>query len=100
MKLQDLPMGARFEYQGLVFVKTGPLTASAEQGGQRVIPRSATIRPLDVQPAEASRKGGQVDRTAVLAAFRTFAATCGGLVDDSDRQRFEAACQEFMRALK
>lgn len=41
-------MGARFEYEGNVYVKTGPMTASSEQGGQRIIPRYATLRPLDI----------------------------------------------------
>jgi len=36
MKLQEIPVGARFEYQGRVFVKTGPITATAEDGGQRM----------------------------------------------------------------
>ena len=35
MRLQDLPVGARFEYQGKIFVKTGPITAASEAGGQQ-----------------------------------------------------------------
>lgn len=33
MKLQHLSIGARFEYEGVTYVKTGPLTASSEAGG-------------------------------------------------------------------
>ena len=43
MKLQHLAIGARFEFEGQVYVKTGPLTASAEQGGQRVIPDRKSV---------------------------------------------------------
>ena len=61
MKLQDLPMGARFEYEGVVYFKTGPLTASSEAGGQRIIPRYAVLRSLEAPPrkARAGWKGRQ-----------------------------------------
>ena len=48
-------MGARFEYEGVVYVKTGPLTASSEEGGQRIIPRYAILKALDVPAVEASK---------------------------------------------
>ena len=30
MKLTQLPLGARFEYDGEIFTKTGPMTAASE----------------------------------------------------------------------
>lgn len=101
MKLQHLPMGARFEYEGQIFTKTGPMTASAEQGGQRIIPRYATLRPLDAAPAESARgKSGQVDMLKVQAAFSSFHDTCCELVDESDWPALEAARRAFFAALK
>ena len=57
MRLQHLALGERFEFEGQVFAKTGPLTASPEAGGgQRLIPRHADLKPLD-RPAPAARSG-------------------------------------------
>ena len=57
MKLQHLAIGDRFEYDGKIFVKTGPVTASSENGGQQMIPRYAILKPLDV-PARDDDKPG------------------------------------------
>lgn len=101
MKLQHLPIGARFEYEGQIFTKTGPLTASAERGGQRIIPRYAVLRPLDAAPAEGARgKPGQVDMLKVQTAFSTFHETCRELVDESAWPALEAARRAFFAALK
>ena len=48
MKLQQLAIGDRFEYDGRILVKTGPLTASSDDGGQQMIPRYAVLKPLDL----------------------------------------------------
>lgn len=37
MKLQQLPLGGRFEYEGAVYVNPGSMTASSELGGQSAI---------------------------------------------------------------
>jgi hypothetical protein len=52
MKFTQLPIGARFLYQGRLYSKTGPLAACADDGGQRMIPRSAVVRPAGEQHAE------------------------------------------------
>ena len=50
MKFPHLPVGSRFELDGVQYVKTGPLTASeVEGGGQRLIKRSAVVMPLEPQ---------------------------------------------------
>lgn len=72
MKLQDLPVGARFEYQGRIFVKTGPITATAEDGGQRMIPRYADLRPLDPLPEKPPASQRMLDETRVRDAFDEF----------------------------
>lgn len=100
MKLQHLPIGARFEYKGQIFVKTGPLTAASEPGGQQVIPRSAVLRPLEAPVAEVNGKGRQLDETKVRAAFDHFYRTCSGLLDESSRQPLADARATFLQALK
>jgi hypothetical protein len=98
MKLQFLAIGDRFEYDGEIYVKTGPLTAASEQGGQRVIPRSAVLRPLaTTEPVQGTAAG--LERQKVLAAFSTFYASCSGLVGDNERRELELARRKFLASL-
>lgn len=100
MKLQHLQIGASFEYEGVTYVKTGPLTASSEQGGQRIIPRYATLRPLNAPAVEAKCAGPSgVDPAKVRMAFTTFFETCNRLVDDEGRQELAKARVRFLQAL-
>ena len=71
MKLQHLSMGARFEYEGVVYVKTGPLTASSDVGGQRIIPRYANLKSPDEPAAEVSKTSikGRLEAVRVRTAF-------------------------------
>ena len=101
MKLQHLPLGTRFEYEGKVFVKTGPLTASSEEGRQQIIPRYAVLRPIetaDATPKTAAR--GRLTEAGVRAAFDTFYRTCSRLVPESEQAALEAARDRFFTALK
>lgn len=109
MKFQLLPMGARFEYEGKVYTKTGPMTASSEQGGQRMIPRFAVLKPLDGVVTEAPGPGRTLDEATVMAAFEQFYGTCANLLfgNESDvqrardlRARLEAARERFSERLK
>lgn len=47
MKFQHLPIGTRFVYQGETYTKSSPLVASVDGGGQRMIPRYASLSPVD-----------------------------------------------------
>ena len=101
MKLQHLPMGARFEYQGAVYVKTGPMMAAAENGEQKLIPRYAVLKPLDVMPAAPDPKTmRQLPEPVVLAALENFYAHCSRLVDESGRFELARARQNFLDAIK
>lgn len=101
MKLQHLELGARFEYEGLVYVKTGPLTASSAEGGQRVIPRYANLTPLDLPEPETKGVGrGQFSRQTVLAAFNAFYNTCAQWVEDDKAAELESARQRFLASLR
>lgn len=100
MKLQHLPVGARFEYEGKVFVKTGPLTATAENGGQQIIPRYAVLKPLDPPPQSQTAARGRLTEAAVIKAFDTFYRTCSRLVNEAGQAELAAARERFLGALK
>lgn len=102
MKFQHLPIGARFEFEGVAYVKTGPISAATEQGGQRMIPRYAVLRPLDGSaPVAAPKRARNLDETAVLTAFEAFYSECGRLLagNADNVSRLEAARGRFLAAL-
>lgn len=101
MKLQHIPLGARFEYEGRIFVKTGPLTAASEEGGQQVIPRYALLKPLD-PPAteERSHPLGRLDRQIVRAAFEAFYGEALRLSDSVAHPELAEARERFLATLK
>lgn len=100
MKLQHLAVGARFEYEGVVYVKTGPLTASSEVGGQRIIPRHATLRPIENAAVDMGTDGKKrVDKIQVIQAFDTFYAHCETLVGDAGRASLAEARARFLADL-
>lgn len=101
MKLQHLALGARFEYEGQVFTKTGPMTATSGASGQRVIPRYALLKPADVpSPEQESSIGGRVGKPVVVAAFNEFFSHCCGLVEDRHVAELEEARSRFLAALR
>ena len=100
MRLQDLPIGAHFEYQGKVFVKTGPITAASEAGGQQMIPRYADLRPLDPLPEKPPASQRSLDEARVRTAFDEFYRTCLRITDDFSRAELEAARRRFIAALE
>jgi len=100
MRFQHLPIGTRFEFEGKVYVKTGPISAASEQGGQRMIPRHATLKPLDGSVPEAPPKPDRkLDEAAVLAAFEAFYGECSRLLDEPAKLGLAAARRRFLAAL-
>lgn len=99
MKIHQLPHGARFEYEGDEYVKTGPLLATGK-GGQRLIPKYAVLRPL-------GEVGGVPPKTApdalpaarVVEAVDAFCAECRHLVPADRHPAFEAARGRLVEAL-
>jgi len=83
MKFNQLPMGARFEYEGQVYVKTSPIAASGERGGQKLIPRYALLTPLEATAKPAPRPARTLNEAKVTAAFESFAAQCAQLIDQA-----------------
>lgn len=103
MKFGQLPIGTRFEYEGVCYLKSGPLVAAREDGGpQRFLGRYADVRLLDAASDEPRPKGSVVWRTA----FDAFYAECMATIDrlgahDPDaaaraREQLEAARQRML----
>lgn len=87
MKFQQLALGARFEFEGTDYVKSGPLTATSEAGLQRMIPRFAVLKPLDVAlPAAPAKAVGKIEAERVLAAFEAFYQDAARLLQADDAQ--------------
>lgn len=97
MKIHQLPMGARFEYEGAEYTKTGPLLGTGP-GGQRLIPKYAVLKPLDGAVA-AAPKASTVARAAVQVALARYHARCAALVPDDGQALLEAAREEFLKSL-
>lgn len=103
MKLQDIPLGGRFEYDGKIFTKTGPLTACSDEGkGQTMIPRYAKLRPLDLPTEEEHQPGMQrrLEAAAVKKAIDEFYRSAAELLDESALPALAEARQHCLDKLK
>lgn len=102
MKFPQLPIGARFEFEGKAYVKAGPVAATSEDGQQRLIPRWAVLKSLDGwTPPPPPPPDARLNREHVLAAFETYHTCCLNLVAGSEEaeQRLEHARQDFLNRL-
>jgi hypothetical protein len=105
MKFPQLAIGQRFELDGIVYVKVGPMTARAEQSGrQRMIARFAEVTPFGA-PA-ASPQAARADTlapTAVRTAMETYHAACrralSAATPQAAEQAIDAARSEFLKTL-
>lgn len=99
MKIHQLPHGARFEYQGEEYVKTGPLLGTSS-AGQRLIPKYAVLKPLgEAAPAQVPPRNDSLPRAGVLAAFEAFHADCRQWLPEERQEALAAARERFLRAL-
>ena len=102
VKLHQLAIGARFEYEGKIYSKTGPISAAGADGGSRLIPRSATLKPLAVAVSEAApgSAGRRLDPAAVRRAFDAFHEAARKLVPPARHDELAAARQAFLAHLE
>ncbi|MFT3847504.1 MAG: hypothetical protein QM739_02175 [Propionivibrio sp.] len=98
MKIHQLAHGARFEYEGEEYVKTGPLFATGK-GGPRLIPRYAVLQPLPASRETAESEASQVPKATVLSAFDAFFAECAAMLPDDRRSELEAGRARFLKAI-
>ncbi len=78
MKFHQLPDGARFEFEGDIYTKSGTLKACDERSGHlRVIRRSATVKLLEsVKVVAPSEEKSEIRTATVRTAFETFCGVC------------------------
>lgn len=98
MKIHQLPLGARFAYEGQEYTKTGPQIGTGGNG-QRLIPKYAVLQSLDEAAASRAVQLEPLTRAAVLAAFERFHAACEPLVPEERRDELAGARAEFLKAL-
>lgn len=100
MKIHQLPQGARFEYEGEEYVKTGPLFATGK-GGQRLIPKYAVLKPLGTLEVTATKAScNSLSRAAVLDGIARFYTDCKVLVPEDKQTLLDAARDRFLKALE
>ena len=83
MKFGPLPIGTRFDYEGVRYLKTGPLLATREDGGQqRFLGRYADVRVLTAVVADATGEASADWRTAFDAFYTECLQAIAGLAAD------------------
>lgn len=99
MKIHQLPMGARFVYEGVEFVKSGPMVATWS-GGQRLIPKYAALQPVaDSGPVPTPPPGRAASTNEVLHAFDAFYQACRNLISADREPALAAAREDFLGSL-
>lgn len=99
MKIQQLPMGSRFEYEGAEYTKTGPQLATGKSG-QRLIPRYAVLKPVGEVAVPRAAPERSLSKQEVLAAFGCFHAVCVALVPEERQGELAAARADLLKALE
>lgn len=103
MKIDQLPLGARFQWKGRTYTKVGPMTASGDGGGSVFIPKHAVLQPVPGEtppvapPAPAVRP---LDVARVTAAFETYHQAALTLVDVTGRVMLETARKRFLTEIR
>lgn len=99
MKIHQLPQGARFEYEGQEYVKTGPLFGTG-QHGQKLIPKYALLKVLGETPSIQKTSEKTHSRKVVLEAFDRFYARCESIVPAEKQPELLAARNEFKKSIE
>lgn len=97
MKFSQLPLGARFRYEGTTYLKTGPMQARPTAGGgDRMMPRWAVLEMDDDTAAPAAPTAGGTGLRPALAAYhqRCLALLAEACPDESRRAATAAALEE------
>lgn len=102
MKIDHLPIGARFVWKGLLYTKVGPMTAAADSGGSAFVPKHAVLLPA---PGEASVElphpaAGPLDAAKVIAAFERYHHEVVNLVDENRRESLLWARTRFLDEIR
>jgi len=98
MKINQLPYGAHFEYEGEEYIKTGPMFGTGPHG-PRVIPRSAILKPIPEATAVPCAVEKVLTRNDVLRAFDAFYTDCRTLVAEDQNDSLALLRDRFLRSL-
>jgi hypothetical protein len=100
MKIAQLPMGARFRYEGESYTKTGPLFATGS-AGQRLIPKYALLEPLD-GPSDKGENAAVAAMSvdAVSRAFDVFYQQMQRWVPHAHHDELAQARADFLKAVR
>jgi hypothetical protein len=105
MRFAQVPMGARFEYEGEPCVRTGPLVATHETSGKpRMLGRYVEVRvhgEAATVSASAAATAGQ-ERATVLQRFRQRSLELleqDGTLDAAGRERLRTVIELVYREL-
>lgn len=99
MKIDQLPLGARFQWKGVTYTKVGPMTASGDTGGSAFIPKHASLQPVPGEAALREPQCAPKDKLVaarVIAAFEDYHQAALALLDESGRQALEQARKRFL----
>jgi hypothetical protein len=99
MKIDQLPIGSRFQWKGRSYTKVGSMTASADGGGVDFIPRHAALQPIPGEappPAAQAEAVPPLDAAKVKAAFETYHRTALGVADEAGRLALDLARAKFL----
>ncbi|MBZ0104811.1 MAG: hypothetical protein K8H84_04185 [Sulfuricella denitrificans] len=111
MKFMDLALGQKFELEGEIYVRTGPLVAShAENSKQRFMARYVSVTPLGESTSASPQPANTLSSGKVNIAFENYHAQCLGALEQLDaelppdrlgalRKQIEQARQTFLDTL-
>jgi len=86
MKFGQLPIGVSFELDGCRYVKSSPILATAEGGGQRLIARFVVVRPLDgAAPAAPAAEPQAIDPSRLRSLLEEHQRRCEALIEAAAR---------------
>ncbi len=99
MKIDQLPIGARFQWKARSYTKLGPMTAAADGGGVDFIPKHAALLPIPGEappPIPAAESAAPLDAAKVKAAFEAYHRTALGVADEAGRLVLQRARASFL----
>ena len=101
MKIDHLPIGARFLWKGVAYTKAGPMTASTDSGGSVFVPKHAVLQPVPGEAPPPLAIGPEpLDPARLLVAFEAYHQTALELTDETGQLALEAARRRFLSEIR
>lgn len=101
MKLDHLPIGARFQWKGALYTKVGPMTGVSESGGTVFIPKHAVLQPAPGEsPPEPPPIATPLDAARVIAAFERYHRVAVERADEEGRALLARARERFLTEIR